>query len=541
MNRATLIASAALSMIAAASCTDTTDPYAGEEIKSEDGKADSSAQAVFVDFEFTGKLITNVSFNNQQTIESQLLYTVGQLNGANAVGRIDTAVLSNVQRSYLVGGKIQITYTAKLPVAWGRRADIPATFELKLPLDVSAAGKTAYATKYWDKCVDFTAHGFDPGALFYHFRPRNNGCNLDATDTLTTTATVSPSPIQTTGKFPEYDKVWEDGVFNVVAIFGKYNNGATANDPGINAYNEFVRLMKLDLSGLTVTTIPATIPTNPGVDAPDLEFNVTLADGKKVRVVALLTDDVSIGLMQPAFRSRYEELSTRADLIAYNGHAGLGSHVRQLAKAGAWVPGQYVIVYMNGCDTFAYIDDALFTAHQSINPDDMTGYKYIDIVNNAMPADFASMPQATMAMFRGLFDYNAPKTYEQMFNNIDRTQIALVVGEQDNTYTPGPTGPVEAWDGLDVHEAVAKNEEKRWSTPIIEAGRYQFAMTGTNDADLYVRVGSEPTLAKFDCRPYKVGSNETCEITLPRPAKVFLMVRGYSPLGSGIDLVGTKL
>ncbi|MGE0551708.1 MAG: PPC domain-containing protein [Kofleriaceae bacterium] len=537
-----LLASVALATTALPSCTDdSSDLYDGEAVKSEDGKADASALAVFVDFEFSGKLVTNYSFNSQQTIESQLLYTVGQLNGAVAVGRIDSAVLSNIQRTYLPGGKLQISYNAKLPVAWGRRASVPATFDLKLPLDVSSVGKTAFANKYWAKCVDFTAHGLDAGAMFYHFRPQNTGCVLDAADIVTTTATVTPSPVQTTGKFPEYDKVWEDGVFNVVAMFGKYNDGALANDPGITAYDEFVRQVKLELAELPTTTIPASIPTGPGVAYPDLEFNATLPDGKKLRIVAMLTDDVSTGLMQPEFRARYNALSSRADLIAYNGHAGLGSHVQALAKAGAWVTGQYVVVYMNGCDTFAYIDDALFTAHKQINSDDTTGYKYIDIVNNAMPADFASMPQATMAMIRGLLDFNAPRTYEQLFNNIDRVQIALVVGEQDNLYTPGPSGPVEAWDGVNVHEAIAKNQEKRWSTPIIEAGRYQFAMTGTNDADLYVRVGSEPTLAKFDCRPYKVGSNETCEINLARPGKIFVMARGYSPLGSGIDLIGKKL
>ena len=62
-------------------CLDEEDPFAGEEVKSEDGKADASQLGVFLDFEFDGELVTDSSWNDKQTIQDQLLYTVGQLNG----------------------------------------------------------------------------------------------------------------------------------------------------------------------------------------------------------------------------------------------------------------------------------------------------------------------------------------------------------------------------------------------------------------------------------------------------------------------------
>ena len=45
--------------------------------------------------------------------------------------------------------------------------------------------------------------------------------------------------ISTSGKYPEYDKVWQDKAFKVVAVFGKYDDGATSGDAGISAYNRF--------------------------------------------------------------------------------------------------------------------------------------------------------------------------------------------------------------------------------------------------------------------------------------------------------------
>src|SRR5215475_6176017 len=83
-----------------AACAES-NPYAGDEIKSDDGKADASALGVFLDTQFDGKLVTDYSWNDTQTIQDQLLYTVGQLNGMTAVGRIDKAVLTNIQKQDL--------------------------------------------------------------------------------------------------------------------------------------------------------------------------------------------------------------------------------------------------------------------------------------------------------------------------------------------------------------------------------------------------------------------------------------------------------
>ncbi len=521
-------------------CTDAPDLYDGEQVKSDDGKADSSALATFLDAEFDATFVTDYAWDVNQAISDHALFTVGQLNGMTAVGRVDKIVTSNVVKTQ-VGSKTKISYHAKLPIAWGKRDSIPATIDLWLPTDFSSAAQETFVGKYKDACVDFGAHDVDAGSMFYYFRPKNSGCTVAPADAVKTTATLAPSPVQTTGKFPEYTKIWEDGTLNVVAIFGKFEDGATSGDAGIAGFNEFVGAMKSELGTHNLTTIPANVPSAPGVTAPDIEFNATLADGKKIHVVALLTDNVNKGLSETAFRNRYESLSTRADFIVYNGHAGLGSNIRALASAGKWVAGQYVVVFMNGCDTFAYVDGSLSQAHKAVNSDDTTGFKYIDIVNNGMPAFFASMSGATMSMFRGLLSYEDPKTYEQIFRTVDSSQIVLVVGEQDNTFTPGGGGTPSAWSGLADHGTVKKGDTKKWTTPTLAAGSYQFDLTGTGDADLYIRVGKAPTATTFDCRPYKTGTNESCKVDLAQPAPIYVQVRGYAAGNSTFELAGKKL
>lgn len=505
------------------------DPLDGATVKSEDGKDDASAVALFLDFEFDGEVLASSSFSPNKRVEDQLLYTIGQLNGDNSIGRLDKLVLSDVSTENVDGG-VLIRYHARLPVAWGDKNDVPDSYTLILPRDISYAGQERFTEAYGHACIDWGAHDVDAGSMWYYYRPARSGCQLDDADVIRTEAAVSVSDINTSGKFPEYHKVWEDDALEVVAIFGKYEDGATSGtDAGISAYNRFLRAVGDELRDDGLTTEPAEVPSNPGVSVPEVSFRATLDGGRTVRVVALLVDNVrTAGL---AFDRRYEELSSRADLIVYNGHAGLGANIRALAQKGRWLAGQYAIVFMNGCDTYAYVDSALADAHAAVNPDDPTGTRYVDIVTNAMPSFFHSMSGATMSMLRGLMQVDDPLTYEQIFRSVDRSQVILVSGEQDNEFQPGGSGGgdvVTDWEGLSASGTVARSAEERFETPRLAAGRYRFDITGTGDADLYVRIGSAPTTSSFDCRPYKTGSTETCVVELTAPAPIHVMVRGWA-------------
>jgi hypothetical protein len=495
--------------------------------KGASGSADASAEAVVIDLAFSAELTTSHCFSTRQTVQDQLLYTIGQLNGHNSVGRLDRLEISNLAQDSS-GGACKLTYDARLPVAWGKKRNVPREVELILPRDMSYQGLERFTAAYKDSCVDWGAHDVDSGSLWYYFRPAARGCTFADADIVRTRAAVSVSPVNTTGKYPEYHKVWEDGALEVVAVFGKYKDGATSNDAGIDAYNSFIASIRRELAPFAPTTIPASVPTNPGVAVPDIEIAATLPGGKRVRVVALMVDNVRNG--GAAFEARYESLSTRADLIVYNGHAGLGANVRALARMGEWVRGQYVIVFINGCDTYAYIDTALNEAHADVNPDDPEGTRYVDIVTNAMPSFFRSMSAATMAMVRGLLAHDEPRTYEKIFGDIDSAEVVIVTGEHDNTFVPGGDNPAPvdpSWRGLSERGALAANEDLRFATPKLPAGRYRFAISGSGDVDLYVRVGDAPSEDLYDCRPYLATSNEICEVDLAAPAEVHILLNAY--------------
>ncbi len=506
------------------------------------GKADSSAEAVFLDFEFDASFLASGCWNPEGQIEDHLLFTIGHFNGEGGVGRIDRLSLTNVEAKSESGG-CRISYHGRMPVAWPKSRPVPKTYVLNLPSDMTYAAKDAFAKKY-TRCLDPQAHDVTTGSYWYYYRPKASGCKLEDADVIRAEANVFPSAIQTTGKYPEFHQVWEDGRLEVVAIFGKYEDGATSGDAGIDAYDRFSQQVKQVATKFdpAFSMEPANLPFKPGVANPSFSVTANLPGDRVLQIKAFLIDNVQQA--PESFWDQYEALTPSADFIVYNGHAGLGANVRKLAAKGKWVTGQYAIVFMNGCDTYAYVDDALAQAHAAVNPNDPEGTLHLDLVANAMPSFFSSMSAATMAMVNGLLEWERPKTYEQIFENIDDSEVVLVTGEHDNVFVPGysedapPITPV-TWNGLDEKGSVKKGESVHFETPVLDAGRYEFVMTGSGDADLYARIGSAATEADYDCRPYADGSDETCEVTLGSPTAIHLMVSGYAD--ATFELVGTRM
>jgi len=394
----------------------------------------SSNQATLLNFEFDSETwIDDGEEDTSETLTSHLLFTIGHLNGDNAVGRLDNVKLTNIKKVQSKGSRSLVSYHAVLPVSWGSKTNLPTSYEFTLPHDVTFGGVDAFTEKHKDDCVAHEAHDVDSGSIWYYYRPHMKACAIDASEVFKSTAKVTVSKENTSGKYPEYDKIWEDGSLNIVAVFGKFEKGTTS-DVGITGYSNFIRAMQSTLLGSTITTVPATLPTKIDGKTPDVEIRATLKDGRKVQVNALLVDEVSTA--PQSFYERYEGLSTAADMIAYNGHAGLGQNVRALSRHGKFEPGKYVVVFMNGCDTFAYVDGSLAKKRAAINPDDPTGTKYMEFVTNAMPAFFSEMPDASMALVRAFLDKEKPLTYDEIFENVDRSQVIGVTGEEDNTFTP---------------------------------------------------------------------------------------------------------
>ena len=500
-----------------------------------DEKAFTSAHATLMTFTFDGELIAPWQSNKTKLIKTQLFYLVGQLNEHHSVARLDRAVISNVKTGDAENGWMKVSYTVEVPVAWGSKTELPEDFDITLPRRIGPQSLTNFTNAYAASCSD-GGHAISRENFWYHFRPAASGCAFGPTDVATTSADVAVSAANTSGKYPEYDKVWSDGALNVVAVFGKYDDYATSqSDAGIAAYNQFIAAVRSGI-GAELTTSPADLPVDPGVSAADVTFS-GLVDGRQVNITALLIDSPKVA--KPSFDTRYGDLTKKADLIMYNGHAGLGANVQALANRGQIVKGQYRIFFVNGCDTLAYLDETMAKRVAAKNSDDPKGTKYLDTLVNAMPAYFSEMPEASMALIDALGNPESPKTFEAIFAGIDADQVVVGTGEEDNVFLPA----AESFDGIAIENVLEKGQSHAFETPMLAPGTYKVKLrqngSAGGDVDLYVGLGYAPTLEHYDFRPYLNGSNEDVTVTLGAPSKLYVMTHAYE--GSSVESNAYKL
>ncbi len=107
---------------------------------------------------------------------------------------------------------------------------------------------------------------------------------------------------------------------------------------------------------------------------------------------------------------------------------------------------------------------------------------------------------------------------------------------------PGP-GPIDGTltNGVAKTGLSGASGSQTYFTLEVPAGAsdLSFVMSGgSGDADMYVKYGSQPTTSSYDCRPYRSGNNETCNISNVQAGTYHVMLRGYSSY-SNTSLVGS--
>ena len=177
-------------------------------VKGDNGKDDSSAEAVFLDFEFDGELLTNSAYNPTGKVEDQLLYTIGHLNGDRSLGRLDKLEVTDIQTSS-EEGKTLIRYHAKMPVAWAERNGVPESYTFRLPRDMSYQAIGEFAEKYGHSCVSYGAHDVDAGNMWYYYRPEGWNCSLADEDIVTLFHDIVPLSLCVFGHFIDNQTVVE--------------------------------------------------------------------------------------------------------------------------------------------------------------------------------------------------------------------------------------------------------------------------------------------------------------------------------------------
>lgn len=387
----------------------------------------SSTAAQILDFGFEAQVVAAASTEARKAIVSQLMYTQGILMSAGN----GNAQIGNVQLEGIVespaGDSKRITYRAALPVAWPKDVTPPSSYELVLPLDVTRL--SSFNATYDGRCGK-AGHGQD--AFWFDWNPKADRCNVEVTDVTKASVSVSPSARRTDGRYPEYDLIWSDDRLDVTALFSVIVDGG-ARDLGFINARSFIDGAKRQLgraetnrnetssSVLEDTTITGKVSI--GGRERDVKLDVL--------VVPKLTE------AGPDFEARYGPLSERADLLLYNGHAGLGAEINAFGRAGKVATAKYQLALLNGCQTFAYIDTTMTDRRRAANgSSDPNGTRYLDVVANALTSRTESFVETSDVLIDAVLHSDTPRSYSDLLRGMPDRQIPVVFGEEDNHFSP---------------------------------------------------------------------------------------------------------
>ncbi|HVH44864.1 MAG TPA: hypothetical protein VM925_21070 [Labilithrix sp.] len=395
------------------------EPTAGED-------AITSNDAKILDFTFEGEVVARRTVDARKAVVAQLMYAQGILTTArNGNGHVGNVKLTDVTETEN-GATKRIRYRASLPVAWPKAVPVPASYELTLPLDSTAFD--AFNAKY-DKHCGAKAYGLE---TFWHdWNPKpSRTCTIDEADVRRSVASVAPHVQETTNKYPEYDEIWKDDRLDVVAIFGIITSNVSY-DLGYNQARKFTENSTSKLTGPSVTDNAP----SPSVLKDTTVTGKVMIGGRErdVKVDVLVVNELEhVG---SDFDRRYDALTEKADMILYNGHAGLGKNINALARKGKVTAGKYQLVLLNGCQSFAYIDTTMTDRRREANgPADPLGTKFLDVMGNALPGYASNLASMSNTLYDAAIGADAPKNFNEVMRSMPPDHIVAVFGEEDNAF-----------------------------------------------------------------------------------------------------------
>jgi lysophospholipase L1-like esterase len=94
-------------------------------------------------------------------------------------------------------------------------------------------------------------------------------------------------------------------------------------------------------------------------------------------------------------------------------------------------------------------------------------------------------------------------------------------------------------NGVSIANIAGSSGSETFYTLAVPAGSTDLSFNmsgGSGDADIYVKFGSQASSTNWDCRPYRSGNNETCNISTVQSGTYSVMLDAYSAY-NGVSLV----
>lgn len=375
-------------------------PYGSNEVNSYSDKdaiiASIKAAAINqLGFSMRGLSESDIAAANKKTEITNITVPIQQ-------PAIPATDLTNTERFVLVN------FTAKFTM------QIPKTNkDLKQPesfAPLSDSDELGFSIiKNYRPCFDSKFEGQSTYTMFYYFDIKL--CNFAALNQkhkafqpVRISLQPNISAVKDGGE-PEYDQIWQDRKMVATFVFGKVESESQA-DAGTNAFNDFIKKLG-QLSSLKNKNVVAQeqFKFRAIYDVDDGKGGTLKADIMAIHISDIGKIDYEIG--QLVFGSRIGE----QDIFMYNGHAGYGNNVSHIEKIIRSKPNKYVLFYLNGCNTYSYLN---------LEQDNY------DVIANMKPSYFNDMADSSYVMLDGLL---RKQSYKTLLTRMPIRQDAIVTGE----------------------------------------------------------------------------------------------------------------
>jgi leucyl aminopeptidase len=162
---------------------------------------------------------------------------------------------------------------------------------------------------------------------------------------------------------------------------------------------------------------------------------------------------------------------------------------------------------------------------------DKCGYGCSDHASWTAQGYYASMPFETSFSQDNPYIHTANDTYansgNQALHALKFARMATAYAVELGSDGPGVTPPGERVET--VTGSLTGGQKRSYGPYKVAAGSsFKAAMTGTGDADLYVRKTTAPTTSTYDCKSDGSTSTENCSISMTANGDVYVLLNGYS-------------
>lgn len=322
---------------------------------------------------------------------------------------------------------------------------------ISIPLKLPKAPDQIYALGLKgevNKCTD--EHYNSEGDFWYFWDPDMRGCPLkgDFENVLRFNGRLKRLA-NTTSTYPEYDLLYgdnENGSLMKTSLFLGYIEEIESltipnrKDDGYIAFTE-VEQSLVDLGYELKEKEDAFRENARGAKLKGINFSRLYEKKLQTKLgktilsqVEILLSDTDINSKDETFHRHYTTALENSDLIAYDGHSGLGSYLNlDWLPAFSFKPKKYQIIYFNGCSSYPYYNGTYFAAKG--------GTKYMDLITSGLPT-LTNTSSPNMMSFATPFLTGSLQSYQRLLNQIEisngdnGTYLVGVNGDEDNKFKP---------------------------------------------------------------------------------------------------------